>query len=72
MFLIFSPYKPVDLIHEVVFEAVSCDPSKEYVIFGFFYIFFQRDLKLKIKISQNVEKMLRKLSSGTSQVCFNI
>lgn len=31
MFLMFSTYKPVDLIHNVVFEAMACDPAKDFV-----------------------------------------
>ncbi len=31
MFLLYSFVKPVDLIHNIVFEALSCDPGKSQV-----------------------------------------
>lgn len=31
MFLWFSEYKPLDLIHSYVFDIIACDPSKNHV-----------------------------------------
>ncbi|CAF1012317.1 unnamed protein product [Brachionus calyciflorus] len=32
MFLIFSDFKPIDLIHNYVFDIMACDPSKSFKI----------------------------------------
>ena len=37
MFLLYSFNKPVDLIHNIVFEALACDPGTTEVEFRFFF-----------------------------------
>lgn len=31
VFMMFSSYKPIDMLHDVVFSTVACDMSKEWV-----------------------------------------
>jgi alpha-1,3-mannosylglycoprotein beta-1,4-N-acetylglucosaminyltransferase A/B len=38
-FMLFSFYKPVDMLHDIIFSTVTCDFSKEWVkIFSFLTI----------------------------------
>jgi alpha-1,3-mannosylglycoprotein beta-1,4-N-acetylglucosaminyltransferase A/B len=38
MFLLYSFNKPIDLIHNIVFDALVCDPAKSQVLYLTYYL----------------------------------
>jgi alpha-1,3-mannosylglycoprotein beta-1,4-N-acetylglucosaminyltransferase A/B len=39
-FMLFSNYKPVDMLHDAVFATVVCDLHKDWVFFDIIFVLF--------------------------------